>query len=385
MGSSLRNRFFFLAVAGLALVAFSPRAIAQALPHPVNISPTAATPAGLSTMTTYDARGTPGAANAGYYTRPVTVSNNTLAGIGRGLAKRTLPSLAFMAALDSAGWAIDQLTQQVNSQPFVPGAPITPGSVYYSWNGKTFGSRESLGAAVLAHHNATMGPLGYPATHIEYNDPGTVGLLILYGRPWASNYAANRNANAPANLYEPSTPAVPATNNQLADLIKNNPNLWNDALRNPDGSVNRNPDVMAEAQALANELASANPSPNPSQGWDTGQQGGPQQQGATELEFPMFCSWAAKVCELADWLRLDDESDWEDQALPEIEPSLDVSWSSGFGGGSCPAPVSVEVLGAEVVFPYQPLCDLAVYIKPIVLAGSALMAVMIVGGFRRAG
>ncbi|PRH83165.1 hypothetical protein C6N40_03095 [Arenimonas caeni] len=136
--------------------------------------------------------------------------------------------------------------------------------------------------------------------------------------------------------------------------------------------------------ALTNPDPNTNPAPDPTAEWDTGYQGGEPQGSPTALDFPNFCSWASVVCELADWLRLDTEGDDPDPEVPVIEPDTSVSWSSGFSGGSCPAPVSVEVMGADVDFSYQPLCDLAVYIKPIVLAAAALMAVLIIGGFRRA-
>lgn len=383
MGSFVRNLVVLLAAAGFTVAIALPFAFANALPVPINITPTAATPSGLQTMTTFDARGTPGAANAGYYTRPVLVSNNTLAGLARGLARRTLPVLAFTAAVEGAGWAIDALSRQVVTPAIGEPPPVGSGTwCTGSWGASATATmcgptpQSFIGKSPGWNGNYTI--TGYvPQTSgsgiLQVNN-GQVGGLFVQFTAFQQQYG-----------YLDYTPPQPVPDADLAALIRNNPALWNHALRNPDGSVNRNPDVMAEAQALANALANASPSPNPSEAWDTGLQGGPSPgaQGATELDFPVFCSWASKVCELADWLRLDDV-EGEAQELPTIDLDLDVSWSSGLGGGSCPAPVVIQVLGSEVAFPYQPLCDLAIYIRPIVIAASAFLALLIIGGFRRA-
>lgn len=385
MVRSFRNLVLVLAAAGLTLCAGA--VFAQAAPSvvPVNISPVGPAPGGLQTMATYSATGA-GAAN-GYYSRPVLVSNSTLGALGRGLLRRAAPVAAMAALVEAAGWVIDELTGQVLSGPPVP-TTVPPGGQYWqnTFNSNTYPSAYAAAAAyspngVSIHSCGTENASGVQSCQATVDHP-------TWGKPYTVTFGVNgiRNLGTePFPLSHPGAQPAPVPDADIGQAVANNPALAAQALRNPDGSVNRNPDVMAEAQALAQELAAANPLPDPTAEWDTGHQGGqPQPQSQTSLEFPNFCAWASKVCELADWLR-DDQTEFDqDNEVPEISPDLSVSWNSGFSGGSCPAPMVVDAMGTDVEFSYQPLCDAASYIRPIVLAGAALLCVFIIGGFRRA-
>jgi hypothetical protein len=390
----MRRLVCFLAAVALTFVAGA--VFASALPVPVNVAPVGAVPAGLNSVVTYDARHLAGttAANAGYYSRPVLVSNNTLAGLGRGLAKRTVPSLAFMAAVSAAGWAIDELTRQVQSDPGVVGADIATGSDYYTTqtggSAKYFSSLASAETWLISHHN------GEQAEWFQVSDLRVVQTSAsswnmyaekdtIYG--WASvGYNVQGLTDAPAGLTEPSIAPVPATDAAIADLIKANPDTWNDALRNPDGSVNRNPDVQAEAQALANELANPDPAqqPDPAEGWDSGQQGGEPTQGATSEEWPIFCDWATPVCEAIDWAR-EPAPEFEDEDMPEMDlPMTGPTWASNLGGGSCPAPHMLNLTHTgQQAYEWGPWCDLAGRMKPLVIASASFAAVLILAGVSR--
>lgn len=379
MARFLRNRFYLLAfVFGLTVGAG--RVLAQASPSvaPVNISPVSAGPSGLQTMATYQASGA-GAAN-GYYSRPVLVSNNTLGGLANGLIRRAAPVAAMVAAVTAAGWVIDELTKQV----------MTPGSGETPSPGQGVYCYTAVSRPLCApHYSAFVGnnvpwqggtytiTAAYP-NYVQVNNGQVGGMTVTYT-------AFDPVAHDVVGVTAPQPVPLP----DLGAVIRENPNLWNDALRNPDGSVNRNPDVMAEADRLRDALTNpdpvSNPTPNPGAEWDTGLQGGEPQPGANAqpFELPAFCSWASVVCSALEWFQ-DDEDAGEDTPPDFIEPSLDVSWNSGFGGGSCPAPVQFEVMGGDVVIPFDFLCDVAVYIRPVVLAAAALMALMIVGGYRRA-
>lgn len=392
MARFLRDRFYLLA-AVFGLTFSAGLVFAQAAPSvvPVGISPVSAAPGGLQTMATYQASGA-GAAN-GYYSRPVLVSNNTLGGLAKGMLRRSVPVAGMVAAVAAAGWVIDELSGQVLSGPPVP-TSVPPGGTYYvdSLQGKSHPSAMASAQFMASNYSGfyVIDPL------VNCQPPNASGAYACQARLgqhsnpnnflFPGNFVRINNTSDPINLTGPISQPVPVSDAQLGQLVKDSPQLWNEALRNPDGSVNRNPDVMAEADRLRDALTSpdpvTNPTPNPEAEWDTGQQGGdPQAGGAADL--PEFCGWASIVCQLADYL-MDDGDDSEDQAPVEIVPDLSVSWSSGFGGGSCPAPVQFEVMGGDVVIPFDFLCELAVYIRPVVLAGAALMALMIVGGFRRA-
>lgn len=397
MARSLRYSVYVLALVG-GLTFLAGLVFAQAggaLPVPVNISTGAAVPTGLQSVVTFDARNVGTAANAGYYSKPVLVSNSTLAGLGRGLLRRALPVAAMTAAVTAAGWAIDELTSQVmDGPPAVAASP--PGTAYWAMNGKYFPSGAAAGqwyAGVLA--------LSFPSLN-----PTFTGLTGCSAPAWNGSYSCNAKIefsngnvnqygvsffpnNNPGEVVPYSFPVhpQPVSDALLGQLVANNPALAAAAVRNPDGSVNRNPDVMAAAQALANELNNpAGPQPDPVAEWNTGQQGGePQPAAGGGLDFPVFCEWATGLCEAITWFQDDTDDEPADAEIDWIDPEAAVTWSSGLGGGSCPADVSVDLpIGGELVFPMGQFCDAADMIRPLVIFAFAFMAALIIGGYRRA-
>lgn len=399
MGRSVRNFVYLLALAGGLTFAVG-AVFAQALPSvvPVNIAPAGAVPGGLQTMSTYQATGA-GAAN-GYYTRPVLVSNSTLGGLARGLLRRSLPVAGMLAAIEAAGWAIDQLTGQVMDRP-PPKTSVPPGDYYYTDGYQNLKHPSAAAAASWTAQYLTGGSYRYEVVNslTQCGTPKPSGVTnckaelkrIRISAPdqtaqvWVSIDVVENLTVNPIPITAPVTQPSPVPDSQLGELVRDNPQLHNDALRNPDGSVNRNPDVMAGAQALANELANQDPAADPTAEWDTGYQGGDPQPSAGSSDLPAFCTWAAKVCQLADWLMDDDDEEPAPVELPIIEPDTAVTWESGLGAGSCPPDIVVgDVMGAELVFPLSGFCLAAEIIKPLVLAAAAFLALLIIGGYRSA-
>lgn len=64
-----------------------------------------------------------------------------------------------------------------------------------------------------------------------------------------------------------------------------------------------------------------------------------------------------------------------------------VDWSSGLGGGSCPAPITrtVSLAGhsATVEFSFGPICEFSLLIQAIVLTGAAIVSAYIISGVRK--
>lgn len=369
---------------------------AGALPVPLSIAPGPPSPSGLSSMVTFDARGVPGAAaNAGYYSRPVLVSNNTLAGLGKGLLRRAVPVAAMLAAIEGAGWAINELTGQVLSgPPVVASAP--PGTGYWTMNGNYFPSAASAGQWYASHMAANgfgqyaptydgLAGCSAPQPSGAYNCSFNIRFNNGGVNTYQTSYVPNNNPGTD-RPYSFVTQPAPVADSALGQLVANNPALAAAALRNPDGSVNRNPDVMAAAQALANELAATDPAeqPDPTAEWDSGQQGG-DPQAATDLEFPEFCSWAAIVCEVADWV-MGPSDPIEDTPLPIEEiPITQSTWVSGLGNGSCPAPRSIGLSVGSYEMSYAPACELAGFVRPLVIVSALLLGAYIVVGAGRQG
>ncbi len=80
-----------------------------------------------------------------------------------------------------------------------------------------------------------------------------------------------------------------------------------------------------------------------------------------------------------------------DVPMPYMDPPIPSSylgqWSSGLGGGSCPAAkvitVGVGPVSTTVSFEFKPLCDFALMIKGLVIACAGIAAAYIVAGVRK--
>lgn len=372
-----------------ALIAFAAIAYAQALPTPINITPIAPTPSGLSTIVTYDARGAAGAANAGFYSRPVLVSNATLAGLGRGALRRVVPLAAMVALVEGAGWAIDELTKQVLSGP-PPVTTVPPGGTF--WIDTIIGYSWPTGSAAGAYMAQQYG-MGLTFSGLRNCTPpdasgnGSCQAVLQFpnGGEMLAGLGFYLNASSsPYTVTGPQAQPAPVSDAALAQAIKNQPALWNDLLRNADGSVNRNPDVMNEAASLASSLSNG-PAPSPTEEWDTGNQGGnPQPNAGGDFELPGFCDWATVVCDFITWAE-DDDTPPDEGPVEVSEWTPTDSYNSGLGNGSCPADVPIAISNATFSFSYGPFCTLAGYLRPLVIALAYITAGFILIGASRRG
>lgn len=387
----VRRVVVVLAVA--ALIGAAGLAFAQALPVPVNIQPVGPAPGGLSTMVTFDARGVGGASNAGYYTRPVLVSNNTLGGLARGLLRRSVPVLAMTALIEAAGWAIDELTGQV----IIPGsdgnAPPAGSAVWCtsSW-GSNYGGK-MCGPSPQSFIGMSPGWPGGTSIVTGYApQTSTVGTLqaAVNGQPVGGMTVQVVAYQPSVHSWINATPDQPVPDADVGALVRNNPHVWNDALRNADGSVNRNPDVMAEAQRLADALLNpdpvTNPAPDPVGEWDSGYQGGEPQPRVSPEPWPALCEWASVICEWLDWTQQEPVWGEDEDGLPlPVHDPLDnmPSFSPGLGAGSCPAPQEVNTVVGTISIPFDIFCGLASALYPLVLAAAYLTGAFIIVGVRR--
>lgn len=145
---------------------------------------------------------------------------------------------------------------------------------------------------------------------------------------------------------------------------------------------------------------------------------------ATDLSiaFPIFCNWAPTVCEaaqtvinfpntLTDWWETGktkaeewatsiseawtkvkkeyadkpEENTDTELDIPDLEQDIEVDTDISFGG-SCPAPLSSDInfmgLNKTIEFSFDPVCQIAEFIKPVVISISAFSAALIVAGIR---
>lgn len=114
------------------------------------------------------------------------------------------------------------------------------------------------------------------------------------------------------------------------------------------------------------------------------------------LEFPAFCGWAPTVCEFAqtaiqsiadvkaEYADKPQENTDTELEIPDLEEqSIDSDISFG---GSCPAPLTSQVnfmgINETIEFSFENVCEIAEFIKPVVISVSAFSAALIVAGIR---
>lgn len=107
-----------------------------------------------------------------------------------------------------------------------------------------------------------------------------------------------------------------------------------------------------------------------------------------DFELPSFCSWASIVCDWIGWTQEplgEDEPDLS-QLITVFEPDED-DFDLGIGSGSCPAPMMLNlgIIGKTVEVKYDPFCSFLEMIKPFVLAAAYLFAAYLYVGVLRRG
>ena len=103
---------------------------------------------------------------------------------------------------------------------------------------------------------------------------------------------------------------------------------------------------------------------------------------AQQTQWPAMCEWAPTVCEWIGWTQEPLDEDLP-PTLP-VEESGPGEWSVSMSG-ACPAPVNVSVLGATVPISWQPACDLATLLRPLLIAVAGISAGLILLGQRAGG
>lgn len=361
----------------------------------INSRATGASPAGgiaaLLTMKGVDDSGRA----AAYKTRGINYAPSTLGKLGRTLGRVGGP-LAVVAAMsaivDAAGWFIDEVSGQVLVSAPVS-TSIPPGGYYWqdSVQAKTHPTATAAAQFMLSagyspsFDTVEAAPVG---CGVENVNTGYVDCRARLCKSWAPSQCIEpgltRYRNNGSTAYTTTGPA-PASPPAVADeaignALANHPNAWPDLLSQPNGMPRPTPEV---AQALAdykNELEQAAgvtpttpPAPDPN--FETS-------ENTASTEWPGFCSWATKVCDFIDWYRTEppepDDIDMPEVQLPGVSP-----WTSSLGAGSCPAPFQLDLNTGGQSYEWDPWCDLALRIKPLVIASAAFAALLILAGVSR--
>jgi hypothetical protein len=108
----------------------------------------------------------------------------------------------------------------------------------------------------------------------------------------------------------------------------------------------------------------------------------------SDVSLPAFCSWATIVCDWYQWMTAEPEIPepgnvpFQKLTVDEVRQDFD----SGLGAGSCPAPRSISYNGWDGQYSFDTACMAAeTYFRPVLLAMAGIMAAfIIVGASRRA-
>lgn len=359
----------------------------------------------------------------------VTTGKATLGNIARNAKKGTALNLAVMGAVAGAGWAIDELTNQVTRPVQVSDGTLDPLDIYqegYYW---IWGDKIGQSPLQILKDN-------YPGQCFTFYGWSISGTSVQYDRFSCSNmnkrlagHAVTRRSCS--DSYEPSvcrplevTPVyenLPVPNADFDDEIL--PKLgnvpshhWDPEFKDSAGRPKMTPELQDALHDWYQDLADRDPNltynratgkftysppPDPSNPddipdpvdidatppaperpdeWNEPQAGS---------DWPGFCDWATVVCDWIEWTM--EEPDYENEpfesdSIPVEEVDLSdfkQDYNSGLGSGSCPAPVSFGYGGHSFSYSFEPGCVAASYIKPILIAAAGIIAALIIGGARR--
>lgn len=401
-----RLTLLYIVGALVALYSFAMLAqdyIPRGQPIPQSVRWVNATATGANTSAS--AMWTNATGNTTYHKVPVHLSAGTLGKLGKAAIKRGLPvvgwGMALRGIVDGAGWAIDELTQQVISSPGVPQGDLGPTAYCLTMapSGQLRCSSTPGQLSAFAHQTANS----WLGSGYLYSQPCHVGGFMGAGRryncfrpdinqtissvAYESEYTMP-NGGWPSNFTNDnfSSPPVPVSDADLGNLLKQNPQIVNAILIDPDtGAPIRTQELTDALNDLRRSLEAAN-------GLEPGSDILPSddysQVQPSETQWPEFCGWATPVCDFITWFK-DDGPEPEKPEVPwEIESPTDIqqTWSSGLGGGSCPSPhqFSVSLAGytANPEFSYDPICGFANIMRPVVISLATILGVMMIAGFR---
>lgn len=369
----------FIAVLLASVMAHASEYIPRGQPVPQSIRWTNATPTGVGTRAS--ASWTFGGTTS-HHTFPVPVSSSTLGKLAGAAVRRGLPiagwGLVLRDLVNGAGWMIDELHQQVTSQPTGTDAP--PGSVVWC-SVEIEGLCSSSVAGAVAACNSRWG-----GCSIRSEDANTLQLNRT-PPPGKGDIAQFNKLTITQPTFDWGTglPAETVPDAVLGQALRNSPEVVNAILIDPvTGAPIRTQELVDALNDLRRSLEAANGVETPGDDVLPSQDFAEPQP--SETSWPGFCDWATPVCDFIDWVKAEEPPSERPEVPWEEEPPVASSWTSGLGGGTCPPPVSFTVtvagVSASPEFDYTGLCSFATSMKPVILALAAIVAAMIIGGIR---
>lgn len=326
-----------------------------------------------------------------YSTRNFPVSTSTLGNLAKGVLKRgNQAATAYMVIktiVDAAGWSIDELKKQVVDGPPAP-TQVPPGGSYWvdTVQGKYF-STAAAAARFMSQTYTSHPNFGGLTNCTDTASDGSYSCSAKLCNATACILAgvAHRinNTTAPRPVYDIQPSEVPSTT--LGDLVARNPNAAQAVLLDQNGRPIMTPELTKALNDLRKQLEQMSGDPTTPDVPVNPDYANAEPQPDSDSTIPEFCDWAATLCDWLKWTK--EEPQHVDEEVPEEELDLDVSWNSGLGEGACPPPATTTIMTPveyTIEFSYQPLCDLAGLLKPLLIACAAIVAAFIIGGSKHA-
>lgn len=292
--------------------------------------------------------------------------------------------LAVEGIIDGAGWAIGELQDQVMDGPVRQPETAPPGTQMACT------AEQQQRCVPLSTPMALCGAImSISVHHTVCTSVRRDGSMLYYNvTPGGGTYGGVvRTFTTDQPIYGTGYQPNPVADEQLGDAIRREPQLVNDLLTDPrTGRPIMTPELQQQGDQLKREIEdregipTSGSTPDPDLEDDS--------PSSDTSPWPSFCGWASAVCTFFDWFKADDsdtskpEVPWEDEDPSAVQQT----WSSGLGGGSCPAPVSFSVsLGgtsASPEFSFAPVCQFGTLMRPVIIALAAIIAGFIIGGVR---
>ena len=303
-------------------------------------------------------------------------------------------------ALDAAGLYVDFNTHEVyTSNPNSPQyrqyagcSQYTAGCYVVGNNGSSYGFGSLADAeSYVESFPPTQANTGESSQSFSISSSGCpqVEWATSYGSPYenlqiACYPATNTGPPPPA----PQTPPVASPQQIAQALAQQDPGIAPELVNNAQGQEFNTPNVQQAASQLASQIqtqtgqAPANPDPAPSTSTPLDNPAPASSTSGPSANLPAFCNWAGVVCDFIKWVERKPAVP-QPVTLPVNPAPASSSWSSGLGGGACPAPYTFSFNNQNFAIDLTPMCNLMTDIRYLVLAACALIAAFIVSGSAR--
>lgn len=347
----------------------------------------------------------------------IVTGKETLGNIARNAKRGSALDLAVVAAVASAGWAIDELTKQVTVPVEIPSSGSDVPIDGFRWDSGVLSFHDTAVEAATAQAEARGGSLS--GTDAITQETSTRYKMRFYytasdGRSMASSVSAYPcpslcSYDAPTEIEYQPVPDADFDEEILPKLGTVPAHSWDEALKDTAGRPKMTPELRDALGDWYEELADRDPylTYDPSTGKFTynpppdenglpsdpiDYDSSPDVPNEDEWndtrpgdDWPGFCDWATVVCDWIEWTKEEPE-DLEPEVIPVDQIDLNSfkkDYHSGLGGGSCPAAKSFSFGGQSFSYSFEPACTAASYIRPLLIAAAGVIASLIIAGSSR--